>query len=108
MPDILIIYLCLPLGFLAGAAFVIVEHVSGNINLDEMFGKWANLNLFGKPVVLTDEEPPVGDIQLDVPYKHYATFLYKKDSIEFSFTIALLEMLHKRALELMKEWRNDG
>ena len=113
MSDILIIYLCLPLGFLAGAVFVIVEHVSGNINLDNMFGKWVNLNLFNKPVVLADEEPPIGtinfdDIQLDVPYKHYAIFIYKKGSMEFRFTIAELEMLHKRALELMKEWRNDG
>ena len=39
MSDILIIYLCLPLGFLAGAVFVIVEHVSGNIDLDKIFGK---------------------------------------------------------------------
>ena len=60
------------------------------------------------PVVITDEKPPISDIKLDAPYKHYVTFRYMKEGKEFVFTLAELEMMHSRALELMKEWRNDG
>lgn len=66
---------------------------------------------FDKPVIWTNKNIPVGTIdtiELNEPWKHYVTFKYNKNGHTFFFTIAELEGLHKRALELIKEQRVDN